>query len=95
MNITEGIYADFNKVEKGLKIYMKLSKPIAYATLKLIQFMARSIKENIFDKDMCIENREKYNQIGRALYKKLEEIQPNNRQLDRGFFYKPSIYKHK
>lgn len=52
MNITEGIYADFNKVEKGLKIYMKLSKPIAYATLKLIQFMARSIKENIFDKDM-------------------------------------------
>lgn len=55
MNITEGIYADFNKVEKGLKIYMKLSKPIAYATLKLIQFMARSIKENIFDKDM-VEN---------------------------------------
>lgn len=45
--------------------------------------------------DMCISDREKYNQIGRALYKKLEEIQPANRQLDRGFFYKPSIYKHK
>lgn len=45
--------------------------------------------------DLCIENRSKYDQVGRALYKKMEDIQPKNRQLDRGFFYKPSIYKHK
>lgn len=45
--------------------------------------------------DLCLEDRAKYQQVGRALYKKMEEIQPQNRQLDRGFFYKPSIYKHK
>ena len=45
--------------------------------------------------DLCVEDRSKYDQVGRALYKKMEEIQPKNRQLDRGFFYKPSIYKHK
>lgn len=45
--------------------------------------------------DLCVEDRSKYDQMGRALYKKMEEIQPKNRQLDRGFFYKPSIYKHK
>lgn len=45
--------------------------------------------------DLCYEDRLKYQQISRALYKKLEEIQPENRKLDRGFFYKPSIYKNK
>jgi len=45
--------------------------------------------------DLCVNDREKYLHLGRALFKKLEEIQPENRQLDRGFFYKPLIYKHK
>ena len=45
--------------------------------------------------DLCVEDRSKYDQMGRALYKKMEEIQTKNSQLDRGFFYKPSIYKHK
>ncbi|MCL1950233.1 MAG: U32 family peptidase [Turicibacter sp.] len=44
--------------------------------------------------DLAINDREKYGQVGRALYKKMEGIQPPNRKLDRGFFYKPSIYKH-
>jgi len=44
--------------------------------------------------DLSIADRSKYHQIGRGLYKKMEEIQPANRKLDRGFFYKPSIYKH-
>ena len=30
-----------------------------------------------------------------VVYKKLEEIQPQHRELDRGFFYKLSIYKNK
>ena len=45
--------------------------------------------------DLYINDATKYQQVGRAIYKKLEEIQPENRQLDRGFFYKPSIYKNK
>ncbi|HAX73793.1 MAG TPA: collagenase-like protease [Firmicutes bacterium] len=45
--------------------------------------------------DTAISDAEKYAQIGRPLYKKLEEVQPLNRNLDRGFYYKPSMYKHK
>lgn len=63
--------------------------------LKSNEYLVNVTKAYRLAIDMCVEDREKYNQIGRALYKKLEEIQPNNRQLDRGFFYKPSIYKHK
>lgn len=59
MNTTDGIYADFRKVEQGMKLYMKLSQPVAYATIKLIQFLARAAKENIFDKDM-VENFSKF-----------------------------------
>lgn len=59
MSITDGIYADINKVKGGLKVYMALSQPIAYATIKLIQFLARSVKENYFNKDM-VENFTKF-----------------------------------
>ena len=59
MNTTDGIYADFRKVEQGMKLYMKLSQPVAYATIKLIQFLARAVKENFFDKDM-VENFTKF-----------------------------------
>lgn len=44
--------------------------------------------------DLAVTDRSRYQQLGRALYKKMEEIQPENRKLDRGFFYKPSIYKN-
>ena len=59
MNITDGIYADINKIKGGLKVYMALSQPVAFATLKLIQFLARAVKENFFDKDM-VENFTKF-----------------------------------
>lgn len=59
MNTTDGIYADFRKVEQGMKLYMKLSQPVAYATIKLIQFLARAVKENFFDKYM-VENFTKF-----------------------------------
>ena len=44
--------------------------------------------------DLCQEDRKKYLAASRALFKKMEEVQPENRKLDRGFFYKPSIYKN-
>ena len=59
MNITDGIYTDFRKLEQGVKLYMKISQPIAYATLKLVQFLARSVKEKYFSQDM-VENFAKF-----------------------------------
>ena len=44
--------------------------------------------------DLACQDRNRYRQVGRGLYKKMEEIQPEGRKLDRGFYYKPSIYKH-
>lgn len=44
--------------------------------------------------DLAIADRERYQKVGRALYKKMEGIQPSGRNIDRGFYYKPSIYKH-
>ncbi len=45
--------------------------------------------------DLAVTDRELYEKVGRGMYKTLESFQPKNRQLDRGFFYKPSMYKHK
>lgn len=59
MNITDGIYTDFRKLEQGVKLYMKISQPIAYATLKLVQFLARAVKEKYFSQDM-VENFAKF-----------------------------------
>lgn len=63
--------------------------------LKSSDYLINATKAYRFAIDLCIEDRAKYNQVGRALYKKMEEIQPKHRLLDRGFFYKPSIYKNK
>lgn len=35
MNTTDGIYADFRKVEQGMKLYMKLSQPVHMQLLSL------------------------------------------------------------
>ena len=63
--------------------------------LKSKEYLINVTKAYRFAIDLCVEDRQKYNQVGRALYKKIEEIQPKHRELDRGFFYKPSIYKNK
>ena len=55
MNTTDGIYTDFRKLERGVKLYMKISQPIAYGTFKLVQFLARAVKEKYFSQDM-VEN---------------------------------------
>lgn len=59
MNTTDGMYADFRKIEQGMRLYMKISQPVAYATFKLIQFLARGVKEKFFDKD-AVENFSKF-----------------------------------
>ena len=45
--------------------------------------------------DLAVDNSEMYEKVGRGMYKALEQLQPTNRPLDRGFYYKPSVYKHK
>ncbi|MFD3449299.1 peptidase U32 family protein [Microbacteriaceae bacterium 4G12] len=42
--------------------------------------------------DLCVEDRAAYNEIKGQLYKEIEEIQPINRPLDTGFFYKETVY---
>lgn len=63
--------------------------------LKSREYLLSVTQAYRFAIDLFCEDPAKYNQVGRALYKKMEEIQPVSRLLDRGFFYKPSIYKNK
>jgi len=37
---------------------------------------------------------EKYTKVGMALYAEVEKLQPKLRRTDRGFYYKPTIYKN-
>ena len=45
--------------------------------------------------DLAMTDATMYEKVGRGLFKAVEAYQHKNRQLDRGFFYKPSMYKHK
>jgi putative protease len=42
--------------------------------------------------DACVENRDEYEDIKDDLLAEIEEIQPVNRPLDTGFFFKESVY---
>ncbi|WP_088066982.1 peptidase U32 family protein [Gottfriedia luciferensis] len=42
--------------------------------------------------DLCVEDREAYEEIKDELYDKIEAIQPVNRPLDTGFFFKETVY---
>lgn len=42
--------------------------------------------------DLCAENREKYEEEKADLYKEIEKIQPPNRPLDTGFYFKETVY---
>ena len=46
------IYADYGKIVRGMRMYFKISQPAMYATIKLIQFIARGVKAKFFDKDI-------------------------------------------
>ncbi len=49
---SNSIYADYGKIARGMKMYFKISQPAMYATIKLIQFMARGVKAKFFEKDI-------------------------------------------
>ena len=42
--------------------------------------------------DACVEDEEKYDDIKTELLKEIEAIQPKNRPLDTGFFFKETVY---
>jgi putative protease len=42
--------------------------------------------------DLCAEDRDAYEDIKGQLYEEIEEMQPVNRPLDTGFFYKETVY---
>ncbi|ABS23319.1 peptidase U32 family protein [Bacillus cytotoxicus] len=42
--------------------------------------------------DLCVEDRDAYYDIKDNLYKEIEEMQPVNRPLDTGFFFKETVY---
>ena len=42
--------------------------------------------------DLCVDNRDEYEEIKDDLLKELESLQPINRPLDTGFFFKETVY---
>ena len=51
-DLTAGVSAEYAKLARDLNLYIKLSQPAAYATVKLIQFIMRGVKSKFFDKDI-------------------------------------------
>lgn len=49
---SNSIYADYGKIARGMRMYFKISQPAMYATIKLIQFIARGVRAKFFDKDI-------------------------------------------
>ena len=49
---SNSIYADYGKIARGMRMYLKISQPAMYATIKLIQFIARGVKSKFFNKDI-------------------------------------------
>ncbi|MCC3356621.1 peptidase U32 family protein [Bacillus sp. REN16] len=42
--------------------------------------------------DLCVENRDEYEDVKDDLLEQLEELQPINRPLDTGFYFKETVY---
>ncbi|KEZ51114.1 peptidase U32 family protein [Metabacillus indicus] len=42
--------------------------------------------------DLCVEDRDEYENVKDALLSEIEDIQPENRPLDTGFFFKETVY---
>jgi putative protease len=43
--------------------------------------------------DLAANDKEKYSKVGLAIYAEVDKLQPEERRMDRGFYYKPTIYK--
>lgn len=42
--------------------------------------------------DLCVENPDQYDEEKHSLFANIEELQPENRPLDTGFFFKETVY---
>ncbi|MEK4028722.1 MULTISPECIES: peptidase U32 family protein [Bacillaceae] len=42
--------------------------------------------------DLCVEDSEQYEEVKEELLEKIEELQPEHRPLDTGFFFKETVY---
>jgi U32 family peptidase len=51
--------------------------------------MTRLYREAI---DVCAEDPDRYDDIKSELFEKVKAVQPDNRELDTGFFFKESVY---
>ena len=65
----------------SLKSMLKSSEYIIEVTKKYRQAI-----------DLCVEDRDAYYDVKDDLYKEIEEMQPVNRPLDTGFFFKETVY---
>lgn len=55
--------------------------------IKIIHFYEMAI-------DLAIEAPDKYEKVGLGLYREIEKLKQANMMMDRGFYYKPTIYKN-
>lgn len=44
--------------------------------------------------DLATNDKEKYNKFRLAIHAEADKLQPEKRRMDRGFYYKPTIYKN-
>jgi len=57
------------------------------ALVKMVQLYRMSI-------DLATNDKEKYHKVGPALYAEAAKLQQELRRMDRGFYYKPTIYRN-
>lgn len=60
--------------------------------LKSAEYIVEVTKKYRKAIDLCVEDRDAYYEVKDELYREIEAIQPANRPLDTGFFYKETVY---
>lgn len=60
--------------------------------LKTPEYIAEVTKKYRKAIDLCVEDRKQYEEIKNELFAEIEAIQPPNRPLDTGFFFKETVY---
>ncbi|HHY72918.1 MAG TPA: U32 family peptidase [Bacillus bacterium] len=60
--------------------------------LKSSEYIVEVTKKYRKAVDLCTDDREQYEEIKEQLVAEIEAIQPKNRPLDTGFFYKETVY---
>lgn len=44
--------------------------------------------------ELAVDDKEKYKKVGLAIHAQVDKLLPEKRRMDRGFYYKPTIYKN-